>query len=112
MRRRLDEALERARRSGDVDVEMRVLFNQATVAFEAGRIEETLTWTRRATRRARDLGIEWSFYPAELRHLEVTALYVAGNWDASLAEADLLARVPGDGRARAGRRAAGAGRPR
>ncbi|MFL6096915.1 MAG: ATP-binding protein, partial [Blastococcus sp.] len=92
--RRLDEALERARRSGDVDVEMRVLFSHATVAFEGGRIEESLTWTRRATRRARDLGIEWSFYPAELRHLQVTALYLAGEWDASLAEADVLARVP------------------
>jgi DNA-binding CsgD family transcriptional regulator/tetratricopeptide (TPR) repeat protein len=94
VQRRLDEALQRAHRSGDVDVEMRVLFNQATVAFEAGRIDETVTWTRRATRRARDLGIEWSFYPAELRHLQVTALYMAGDWDASLAEADLLARVP------------------
>jgi DNA-binding CsgD family transcriptional regulator/tetratricopeptide (TPR) repeat protein len=92
--RRLDEALERARRSGDVDVEMRVLFTHATVAFEGGRIGESLTWTRRATRRARELGIEWSFYPAELRHLQVTALYMAGDWDASLAEADLLARVP------------------
>ncbi len=94
MQRRLDEALRRARRSGDVDVEMRVLFNHATLAFEAGRIEESLSWTRRATERARDLGIEWSFYPAELRHLQVTALYMAGQWDASLADADLLARVP------------------
>ena len=94
VRRRLDEALERARRSGDLDVEMRVLFNHASVAFEGGDIAETLTWTRRATRRARELGIEWSFYPAELRHLQVTALYMAGDWDASLAEADLLARVP------------------
>jgi DNA-binding CsgD family transcriptional regulator/tetratricopeptide (TPR) repeat protein len=94
VRARLDEALTRARRSGDVDVEMRVLFNQATVAFEAGRIEESLTWTRRGTRRAADLGMDWSYYPAELRHLQVTALYMAGEWDASLAEADLLARVP------------------
>ena len=94
MRRRLDEALQRARRSGDVDVEMRVLFNQASVEFEGGDIAEALTSTRRATRRARDLGIEWSFYPAELRHLQVTALYLTGDWDASLAEADLLARVP------------------
>jgi DNA-binding CsgD family transcriptional regulator len=91
---RLDEALQRARRSGDADVEMRVLFNHATVAFEAGRMEEALSWTRRATRRARNLGIEWSFYPAELRHLHVTALYMVGEWDESLAEADLLARVP------------------
>jgi DNA-binding CsgD family transcriptional regulator/tetratricopeptide (TPR) repeat protein len=94
VQQRLDEALLRARRSGDVDVEMRVLYSLASVAFEDGRVEETLTWTRRATQRARDLGIEWSFYPAELRHLQVTALYTAGEWDASLAEADLLSRVP------------------
>jgi DNA-binding CsgD family transcriptional regulator/tetratricopeptide (TPR) repeat protein len=94
IRQRLDEALQRARRSGDVDVEMRVLYNQATVAFDAGRIEESLGWTRRATRRAADLGIEWSYYPAEMRHLQVTALYMAGDWDGSLAEADVLARIP------------------
>jgi hypothetical protein len=45
VRRRLDEALLRARRSGDSDVEMRVLYNHATVAFDAGHIEEALTWT-------------------------------------------------------------------
>jgi DNA-binding CsgD family transcriptional regulator len=73
---------------------MRVQFNRATVAFEAGRIAETLDHVRSATARARDLGIEWAFYPAELRYLQVTALYIAGEWDASLAEADLLARVP------------------
>ncbi|TFV63114.1 UNVERIFIED_ORG: LuxR family transcriptional regulator [Bacillus sp. AZ43] len=94
VRTRLDEALRRARRSGDVDIEMRVLFNLATVAFEAGRIAEALEWTTRGTKHARDLGIEWSFYPAELRHLQVTARYMAGDWDASLAEADQLARVP------------------
>ena len=94
VQRRLDEALLRARRAGDVDVEMRVLYNQASVAFEAGRVEESLRWTRQATRRARDLGVEWSFYPTELRHLQVTALYMSGDWDESLAEADALARVP------------------
>ncbi len=91
---RLDEALARARRSGDVEVEMRVLFNLATVTFEAGRIPEALEWTRKGTRRARDLAVEWSYYPAELQHLHVTALYMAGEWDGSLAEADVLARVP------------------
>ena len=93
-RRRMEEALTRARRSGDADVEMRVLYNRATVAFEAGQIEEALDWTRRGTARARELGMEWAFYSAELRHLQVTALYLAGEWDASLAEADELARVP------------------
>jgi DNA-binding NarL/FixJ family response regulator len=90
----LEQALERARGSGDIDVEMRVLYNCATVAFEDGRIDDALSWSRLAVRRARDMGVEWAFYPAELRHLEVTALYVAGEWDASLAEADALARVP------------------
>ncbi|WP_324275924.1 response regulator transcription factor [Blastococcus brunescens] len=71
-----------------------MLFNHATVAFEAGRVDEALTWTRRGTRRARDLGGDWSYYAAELRHLQVTALYMTGDWDGSLAEADLLARVP------------------
>ncbi|WP_097184514.1 helix-turn-helix transcriptional regulator [Blastococcus haudaquaticus] len=94
VRARLDEALVRARRSGNVDVEMRVLYNLATVAFEAGQIAEALEWTRRGTRRARQIGAEWSYYPAELRHLQVTALYMTGDWDESLAEADLLARVP------------------
>jgi DNA-binding CsgD family transcriptional regulator/tetratricopeptide (TPR) repeat protein len=94
VRARLDEALTRARRSGNVEVEMRVLFNLATVTFEAGHVEEALDWTRRGTRRARDLGVEWAFYAAELRHLHVTALYLAGDWDGSLAEADVLARVP------------------
>ncbi|SOC47348.1 regulatory protein, luxR family [Blastococcus aggregatus] len=94
VRARLDEALLRARRSGDVEVEMRVIFNLATVTFEAGGIAEALEWTALGTRRARDLGVEWSYYPAELRHLHVTALYMAGDWDASLAEADVLARVP------------------
>jgi DNA-binding CsgD family transcriptional regulator/tetratricopeptide (TPR) repeat protein len=91
---RLDEALQRARRSGDVEVEMRVLYNRALIPFEAGQIAESLEWTRRATQRARDLGMEWAFYPTELRHLQVNALYMLGDWDASLAEADLLARVP------------------
>jgi DNA-binding CsgD family transcriptional regulator/tetratricopeptide (TPR) repeat protein len=94
VRVRLDEALIRARRSGNVEVEMRVLYNLATVAFEAGDLDETLRWARRGTERARDLGAEWSYYAAELRHLHVTALYMAGSWDESLAEADVLARVP------------------
>jgi DNA-binding CsgD family transcriptional regulator/tetratricopeptide (TPR) repeat protein len=94
MRARLDEALTRARRSGDADVEMRVLFNLANVAYEAGDVAAALSWTGAGLERARELGIEWSFYAAELRHLDVVARYVSGDWDGSLAAADLLARVP------------------
>ncbi|MGY1715368.1 helix-turn-helix transcriptional regulator [Geodermatophilus sp. SYSU D01106] len=91
---RLEEALVRARRSGDPDVEMRVLFNLAIVAYEAGASEETLRWSDVGLARARELGVEWSFYAAELRHLGVVSRYVRGDWDGSLALADRLARMP------------------
>ncbi|SDC46117.1 regulatory protein, luxR family [Geodermatophilus telluris] len=91
---RLEEALARARRSGDPDVEMRVLFNLAIVAHEDGASEETLRWSDAGLARARELGVEWSFYAAELRHLGVLSRYVLGDWDGSLALADQLARVP------------------
>jgi DNA-binding CsgD family transcriptional regulator/tetratricopeptide (TPR) repeat protein len=94
VRARLEEALVRARRSGDADVEMRVLFNLAVTAYAAVDVAETLTWARSGLERARALGVEWSFYAAELRHLEVVACYVAGDWDGSLAAAGKLARVP------------------
>jgi DNA-binding CsgD family transcriptional regulator/tetratricopeptide (TPR) repeat protein len=94
VRSRLQEALVRARRSGDADVEMRVYFNLAITAWECGDVAETTTWTREGMQRARDLGVEWVFYAAELRHLEVVARYVSGNWDGSLCLADELARVP------------------
>ncbi|MGY1606637.1 helix-turn-helix transcriptional regulator [Geodermatophilus sp. SYSU D00700] len=91
---RLEEALVRARRSGDADVEIRVLFNLAIVAYEGGAVQETLRWSDEGLTRARVLGVEWSFYAAELRHLGVVSRYVLGDWDGSLALADRLARVP------------------
>jgi DNA-binding CsgD family transcriptional regulator len=73
---------------------MRVLFNLAIVAHERGDLAETVRVTTRAVERARELGVEWAFYPSELRHLHVVATYMAGDWDASAAAADQLARVP------------------
>ncbi|SNS76704.1 regulatory protein, luxR family [Geodermatophilus pulveris] len=92
--RRLEEALVRARRSGDTDVELRVLFNLAVVPYESGDVGATLRWVDAALARAAELGVEWSFYGAELRHLGVSARYVAGDWDGSLELAEGLARVP------------------
>ncbi|WP_041795894.1 helix-turn-helix transcriptional regulator [Modestobacter italicus] len=94
VRARLHEARLRAERSGDADVETRVWFSLAIVAHEAGELEETLAQAGAGLDRARALGVEWSFYGAELRHLEVVARYATGDWDGSLAAADELARVP------------------
>ncbi len=91
---RLEEALERARHSGDRDVELRVLFNLATVPYEAGDVATALRWVDTALARADELGVPWIFYAAELRHLGVVARYVTGDWDGSLALAERLARVP------------------
>ncbi|MGY1639694.1 ATP-binding protein [Geodermatophilus sp. SYSU D00703] len=94
VRTRLEEALARARRSGDTDVEMRVLFNLAVVPYEDGALDEALAWIDAGLARARARGVEWAFYPAELRHLGVVARYVSGDWDGSLQLAEGLARVP------------------
>jgi DNA-binding CsgD family transcriptional regulator/tetratricopeptide (TPR) repeat protein len=94
LRARLHEARLRAQRSGDADVEMRVWFSLAITAYEAGEIAETLEHSSSGLARARALGVEWSFYGAELRHLDVVARYAGGDWDGSLAAADELARVP------------------
>jgi DNA-binding CsgD family transcriptional regulator/tetratricopeptide (TPR) repeat protein len=94
LRTRLAEALARARRSGDPDVEMRVLFNLAIVAYEDGDAEDTLRWSDTGLARAGQLGVEWSFYAAELRHLGVLSRYVLGDWDGALALAERLTRVP------------------
>jgi DNA-binding CsgD family transcriptional regulator len=94
LRTRLHEARERAERSGDPDVETRVWFSLAIVAYEAGEVAETLEHAVAGLARARTLGMEWSFYGAELRHLEVVARYARGDWDGSLQAADALARVP------------------
>jgi DNA-binding CsgD family transcriptional regulator/tetratricopeptide (TPR) repeat protein len=91
---RVEEALGRARRSGDAEVEMRVLFYVAALMYESGDVEGTIVRAQAALDRACELGAEWSFYAAELRHLLVVARYVAGDWDGSLEMADRLARVP------------------
>ncbi|MBB3083358.1 ATP-binding protein [Geodermatophilus sabuli] len=91
---RLEEALARARRSGDTDVELRVLFNLAVVPYEDGDLAGALRWVEAGLARARELGMEWAFYPAELRHLGVVVRYVSGDWDGSLGLAEELVRVP------------------
>ncbi|MCO7221649.1 AAA family ATPase, partial [Klenkia sp. PcliD-1-E] len=90
----LVEALQRARRAGDLDVELRAAFNLATIAYESGDLAAAVAHARPALARAAALGAGWSFYAAELRYLQVLAQLHGGEWDAALAAADELARVP------------------
>ncbi|MQA36176.1 LuxR family transcriptional regulator, partial [Modestobacter roseus] len=94
VRARLEEARARAERSGDADVETRVWFSLAITAHDCGEVEEALGYATAGLARARELNVEWSFYGAELRHLEVLTRHALGDWDGALAAADVLARVP------------------
>ena len=73
---------------------MRVLFNLATVTFEAARIQEALTGRRRAPGARETAASSGRTTRQSCGICTSRALYLAGDWDASLAEADLLARVP------------------
>jgi hypothetical protein len=88
------EARERVRRSGDVETELRVLYNLAALSYERADLPATLRWAGEAVRRAADEGTPWSFYSVESRHIDVVARFVGGDWDTSLAHAQAESRVP------------------
>ncbi|WP_092799462.1 helix-turn-helix transcriptional regulator [Klenkia marina] len=90
----LTQARERARRAGDVDVEMRATFNLATIAWEAGDLAGAAAYLKPAVLRGAELGIGWSFYVAELRYLRVLVGLAGGEWDAVQATVDGLGRMP------------------
>lgn len=91
---RLEQAHQRARRSGDSDVEMRATYTLAVIRYEVGDLVGALRWLDGGVQRAIDLGLTWSLYGAETRHLQVVVRYVAGDWDGSLRAADLGASAP------------------
>lgn len=86
---RLEQAYARARRSGDPEVEIRAAYSLAVVRYEAGDLTGALRWLDGGVHRAAELGLTWSLYAADMRHLQVVARYVAGDWDGSLQAADL-----------------------
>ena len=90
----LTEALERARRAGDVDVELRAAYNLSSIAYEDGDLGAAAGWIDPAVARSVALGVEWSFYAAELRFLQVLVRLARGDWAGAQATAEELARVP------------------
>ncbi|CAN5361312.1 helix-turn-helix transcriptional regulator [soil metagenome] len=91
---RLAEAYERAGRGGDIGVELRAAYSLAVVRYEAGDLTGSLQWLDDGVQKAERAGLAWSFYPAQMRHLQVVVRYVTGDWDGSARAADVGADPP------------------
>ncbi|WP_202862743.1 helix-turn-helix transcriptional regulator [Antricoccus suffuscus] len=84
----LTYALELARRSGNVAVELRTIFNLAIGRYEGGDMESALLWTAAGIVRAHETGMSASPYPTQMLLIQSLAQHVSGDWDAMCAERD------------------------
>ena len=91
---RLAEARDRARAACDLGVEQRATYNLAASHYYAGEIATALDNINAGVARATATGLTFSSYGLEIRVLQVIALYVAGDWDASLEAAELAGTAP------------------
>ncbi|MFE0138455.1 helix-turn-helix transcriptional regulator [Streptomyces sp. NPDC059037] len=80
-RERLLGARELARTAGNLQVEMRALYNLAIGSYECGEMDPCLTWISDGLDRARRAGLLSSPYAVELRYLQSLLLYTLGRWD-------------------------------
>lgn len=80
-RERLLRARELARTAGNLQVEMRALYNLAIGCYECGEMDPCLTWISDGLDRARRAGLLSSPYAVELRYLQSLLLYTLGRWD-------------------------------
>jgi AAA ATPase-like protein len=93
---RLVEARDRAREACDLAVEQRATYNLAASHFYAGEIGTALEILAAGVARATATGLTFSSYGLETRVLQVIALYMAGDWDASLEAAELVGAAAPD----------------
>lgn len=92
----LRHALERAVALGDLAAELRVRYALACLHYYNGDVDGALPVLRDAVARLADSGLRWSGTGVELRVLYATALYVAGNFAASLEVAEAGKSRPPD----------------
>ncbi|MFI0975507.1 AAA family ATPase [Streptomyces sp. NPDC021093] len=78
---RLREARELARTAGNLQVEMRALYNLALGCYEFGEMDQCLSWVGEGLDRARRAGLLSSPYAVELHYLQCVLLYTLGRWD-------------------------------
>ena len=79
---KLTNALDLARRSGNIAVELRAIFNLAIGRYEGGDMPATLRWAATGIDRAQETGMSASPYPTQLLLIRSLAQHVTGAWDA------------------------------
>ncbi|WP_329126785.1 helix-turn-helix transcriptional regulator [Streptomyces sp. NBC_01465] len=80
-REKLLRARDLARTAGNLQVEMRALYNLAIGCYECGELDPCLTWISEGLDRARRAGLVSSPYAVELRYLQSLLLYTLGRWE-------------------------------
>jgi DNA-binding CsgD family transcriptional regulator/tetratricopeptide (TPR) repeat protein len=91
-RRRWEEAMPLARRSGNIGVELRAHYNVGMSLLDAGRLTEAGDAFAAGETRATEAGITWSGYGLELRVAHVIARFMRGDWD----DAEIAAEIAGE----------------
>lgn len=89
-------AVERAREAGHVPTELRATYNLASYVYGGGDVRAALDLCEQALVRCAELGVTWSPYGLEIRALQVTALFVIGDWTGSVRAAQLGGERPPD----------------
>lgn len=92
----LASAVERAREAGHVPTELRATYNLASDVYGRGDVRRALALCDKALARCAELGVTWSPYGLEIRALQVTALFVVGDWAGSVRAAQIVGRRPPD----------------
>ena len=91
---RLTPARDLARTGGHHGAQLRAEYNIGIMRYYAGDIAGALDQLPRAVALAERKGLTWSPYGVEARAVSVIALYVAGQWDASMEAAALAGARP------------------
>ena len=92
----LQRAVVRAREGGHLPTELRATYNVAVGLYDRGDVAGALEVLEAASARIAETGLTWSPYGLELRALQVAALFVAGDWEASAAAARMAGTHPPD----------------
>ena len=93
---RLTNARDLARKGGHHGIRLRAEYNLGALRYYAGDVAGALEQLPEAIALADSRGLTWSAYGLEARFLQVIALYVAGEWEASEDAAKLAGRRPPD----------------